>query len=312
MKPVFPLPLRTGDTIGIIAPAGVVDAVKLDRAVQCLHDRGFKTKTYRDVLARRGYLAGDDAARAAEINAAFADPACGAIFPARGGYGCLRMVDQIDFHLVRANPKIFLGFSDNTVLQSAFWREAGLVTFHGPHPSDSYGRPTGPTAKTEKSLWHLLLGDPKSAEAEFKFETCETFRPGNVEGRLVGGNLALVCSLLGTPYEIDFENNVLLLEDTDEPPYRVDRFLAQLKLAGCLEKVAGILLGEFTRCQNGEAAAGLTLSEVLADHLSPFAGPILAGFPAGHGEDNVTLPLGARVRLDADRRTLTLLESPTR
>lgn len=319
MNPIFPAALRKGDTIGIVAPASVVDRAKLNRAVQRLTALGFRTKTYRDLLQQRGYLAGSDAVRVAELHAAFADPECRAVFPARGGYGCLRIVDQLDFDIVRANPKIFLGFSDNTVLHAAFLRAANLATFHGPHPCDSYGRPDGPTALTEHWLWSTLMGlqGADSGAYEITFDegqqaNLQTRVAGAVQGRLVGGNLALVCSLLGTSYELPLANNILFLEDVGEPPYRVDRLLAQLKLAGHLEGVAGIVLGQFTHCVTPDADPSLSLAEVLDDHLGPLECPILAGFPSGHDVDNVTLPLGARVELDADRQRLTVLELPVR
>jgi muramoyltetrapeptide carboxypeptidase len=319
MTPSLPAALRPGDTIGIVAPAGVVDRTKLERAVQRLTDRGFRTKTYRDLFETRGYLAGSDAARIAELHAAFADEECRAVFPARGGCGCIRIVGQLDFDLVRAHPKIFLGFSDNTVLHAAFWHAANLVTFHGPHPCDSYGRPEGPTELTERWLWQTLMAEPgaHSGSYEISFDEAtaaqmQTRVGGTAQGRLVGGNLALVCSLLGSPYELALENNILFLEDVNEPPYRIDRFLVQLKLAGNLERVAGIVLGQFTECVAPDAVPSLTLAEVLDDHLGPLNCPMLSGFPSGHGEDNVTLPLGVDVELDADRKRLTVLATPVR
>ena len=308
MKPVVPAKLQPGDTMGIIAPAGVVDRTKLDRALERIRALGYRTKYYRDIYAQRGYLAGSDSERVAELHEAFADPECRAIFAARGGYGCIRIVDQIDFDLVRANPKIFIGFSDITVLHAAFWRATGLVTFHGPHPSDSYGRPEGPTDLTAEWLWKTLTKTDRTLPCQIRHHELRTYRPGSAEGRLVGGNLALVCSLLGSRHSIDFEDNILFFEDTDEPPYRIDRFLAQLRLSGVFDQVAGIVLGQFTRCVADDADSSLTLDEVLDDHLSSLKCPILVGFPAGHGNDNVTVPLGVRVRLNADEPSLALLE----
>ncbi len=315
MEPVFPQPLQEGDTIGIVAPAGIVPRGRLESAIQWLEAKGYRTRTYRDVYQRRGYLAGTDAVRIAELNAAFADPECRAILPARGGYGCIRIVAGLDYDLIRANPKIFIGFSDNTVLHAALWKETSLVTFHGPHACDGFGRPDGPAELTESWFWRSIAPETPPSAYTIRFSPDVAGRiqirnPGAATGRLVGGNLALVCSLLGTRYELPTHDSILLLEDVGEPPYRVDRLLAQLKLGGHLDRVAGIVLGQFSQCGPPDADPSLTLAEVLDDHLGRLTCPILANFPCGHEADNVTVPLGVRVELDADNRQLTLLDSP--
>ena len=249
--------------------------------------------------------------------AAFADPDCSAVFPVRGGYGCLRLLDLLNFDFIRANPKVFVGFSDNTVLHAAFWRQCRLVTFHGPHPSDGIGHPDGWPPTTERAFWQALLGDvvpqpSTTGSIEVDQSRLSPIVSGVAEGRLAGGNLSLVCSLLGTPYEIDADGCILLLEDVGEPPYRIDRMLAQLKHAGVFERVAGVLLGHFTNCCAAEPQKSLSLQNVLADYFGTLHVPVLSGFPCGHERENITLPLGVTCMLDCDSPGLRVLEPAVR
>ena len=318
MERVFPAGLKQGDTISIVAPAGPVDRTKLQRAMAALQSLGFRIRTYRDIYQRRGYLAGSDQQRTDELMQAFRDPESQAVFPARGGYGCMRIVDQLDYGDIRANPKVFVGFSDNTALHAALFKRAGLVTFHGPHPSDSYGREEGVSPLSANWLWRALLCEQyrDSEKPGYLIELppvtsgqlC-TMSPGIARGRLVGGNLALVCAVLGTPYDFATAANILFLEDTNEPPYRIDRFFAQLRAAGKLDGIAGLVLGQFTDWKSDEGPS-LSLPQVFDDYLSELSCPILTNFPSGHQQDNVTLPLHVDLEIDTDRKQLTVLEDP--
>lgn len=320
---IAPPALRTGDVIGLVAPAGVVNHEQLERARQRMTTLGFHLRTYGDLGRKRGYLAGDDATRAAELMGAFRDPQTRAVFAVRGGYGCIRIVDRLDYAALAHTPKIFAGFSDNTVLHAALQKKCGWITFHSPNLCDGVGAEQGMSQLTEQTYWQALGRDVIGSEerdlagegyairlTDAAASRVKTIVPGLGSGRLVGGNLALVCSLLGTPYEVDTTDCVLFLEDQNEPPYRVDRFLSQLRLAGQLENLAGVLLGDFANCEPDPQTPSLTIAEVIDDFFGGFAVPVLAGFPSGHDRDNVTLPLGARVALNAVECGLRVLENP--
>jgi muramoyltetrapeptide carboxypeptidase len=322
IQPIFPPALKSGDTIGLVAPSGVLHRKRIERAIERLQKARFRIKTYGDIYRKHGYLAGDDETRANELMAAFADPDVQAIFPARGGYGITRLLDRLDYDVIRGQPKIVIGFSDITALHLALQRHCGLVTFHSPNPMDGLGVEEGMGSLAEQTFWRALRADnyldsagqrrPAGYEliSPAVTDVLETVRPGQAEGRLTGGNLALVAATLGTPYEIDTAGRLLFLEDIGERPYRIDRYLSQLRLAGKLREVAGIVLGHFTDCQPAEGEASLSVEEVLTDYLEPLGIPVIRNFPAGHEVPNVTLPLGVLARLDADRGSLELLENP--
>ncbi len=319
MQPIFPRALEAGDTIALVAPAGVLDRTRVERAIGRLEERGFCVKTYRDIFSTHGYLAGEDDARVEELMQAFADPEVSAVFPARGGSGVTRILDQLDYKLICRHPKILTGFSDITALHSAVHSQTGLVTFHSPNAMDGVGRPDGMTELTAKTYWRALLAEsyvgagPSGYVVEIpetRRKEMATFAPGVARGRLVGGNLSLVCSVLGTPYEIEANGNILLLEDVGERPYRIDRFLSQLRMAGKLEVLDGVLLGQFTDCQPEEDGASLSLEQIFTDYFGELGIPVLQNFPTGHSPDNVTLPLGAEIELDSAARRVTILENP--
>lgn len=303
--------LRPGDLIGVVAPAGPVPEEALVNGVNRLQALGFRVQVGASVLNRRGYLAGTDEERARDFNAMWADPAVAGILCARGGYGAMRILHQIDWTMVRARPKFFCGFSDITALHLAMEQRAGLVTFHGPMVA-AFGEAV---AYNESGLWRAMTAtEPLSLvpwpEPGEGAPVPLTIRSGVAEGRLAGGNLTLLCALMGTPWEPDLKGRLLMIEEVDEAPYRVDRMLQQLLLAGKLQGAAGILIGDSPSCMKGpEGRASLTLPEVLDDLLRPLGVPVLYGFPCGHTAFRATLPLGIRARLDAAKGSLTLLES---
>jgi muramoyltetrapeptide carboxypeptidase len=335
MQPVFPPALNPGDTIGVVAPSGVVNRKRVERAISRLQQVGFQVKTYGDLYRSRGYLAGDDQTRVSELMSAFTDPVVRAIFPARGGYGIARLLHRLDYDQIRRQPKIVTGFSDITALHLALQRHCNLVTFHSPNLMDGLGAVKGLGTLAEQSYWRALRADNYQATSEQNAlpgkssghtgyallgsdstgmlemgVVLETVQTGQAEGRIVGGNLALIASTLGTPYEIDTTDRLLFLEDIGEPPYRIDRYLSQLRLAGKLDPLTGVILGHFTNCQPTEREKSLSLDEVMADYLAPLNVPVVRNFPAGHEMPNLTLPLGVLARLDADKGSLELLENP--
>ncbi|MEM9352042.1 MAG: LD-carboxypeptidase [Planctomycetota bacterium] len=305
---LIPPPLSPGDAVAFIAPAGPFDPPPIERATAAFEARGYRIKTYGDLYRRHGYLAGTDQQRLDELNAAVRDPDTRAILPARGGYGCGRLLDDIDYAAAAADPKRWIGFSDVTALHTALWAKCRLVTFHGPHPKDGLGREDGLPPAAEAAYWRALEAAPEGNLLPPDLVDSTTTRtPGVAEGQLFGGNVAVLASLLGTPYAVDTTDAILLLEDVGERPYRIDRFLLQLRQTGKLDSVRGIVLGYFTDCGPEEDEDSLSLEQVLADYIDPLGVPVLQGFPAGHESPNLALPLGVPVRLDADSRSLTAL-----
>ena len=321
MKRLIPPALYRGDTVALIAPASVPDKLIVDRAITRLEGEGFRVKTYRDFYQQWGYLAGEDEVRAEELMQAVADPEVAAIFPVRGGTGLTRLLDVLDYSVFRRHPKILVGFSDITALHAALLSQAGWVTFHGPHPNDGIGTDSGFPDLTARTFWRALLAENYSDHHEQGYQVpltedersrVVTLTGGKAAGRLVGGNLSLVTALLGTPYEFEMIGSILLLEEIGEAPYRVDRMISQLRLAGKLELINGIVLGQFTNCEPADDKPSLSLHEIFNDYFGGLGIPVIGNFPTGHTNENVTLPLGVEVQLDADARKLTILENPVR
>ncbi len=290
--------LPPGSLIGVVAPAGPAEPEALAQVEPLLARHGYRTRLYPGCHARRGYLAGDDDVRLADLHAAFADAEVAAVFCLRGGYGSARLLDRLDRDLVARAHKPLVGYSDITALHAWLGR-AGLVGLHAPMPASDLVKPG---REGDADALFALLGAGLRAGTVWvpALDASALHRDGVAEGRLAGGNLSIVASLLGTPFACPVDDAILFLEDVSEEPYRVDRLLNQLRLAGVLAAAKGFLLGSFT-----EQASPLG---VLAEALLPLGKPLLAGWPAGHGTPNRPLPLGARVRLDATLRSLTLLD----
>lgn len=291
--------LQPGDLIGVLAPASPVAADKLP-AVQALYARwGFRVRLYPSCHANTGYLAGNDALRLADLHAALADDNVAAIHCLRGGYGTMRLLDNIDTALLRRHPKLLIGYSDITALH-ALWALQGLPSLHAPMPASDLiqaGR-----EDDEAALLGLLRHGLKAGQVLAPALADSALRvAGMTQGRLIGGNLSLVAALLGTPWAWDARGAILFLEDINEELFRVDRLLTQLRLAGVLDTVAGVVLGSFT-----EATYPAALLQQMLGGLNK---PVLGGWPTGHGTPNQPLPMGARVALDATAGTLTLLET---
>ncbi len=299
---VKPGALRPGDTIGVVAPAAAVERAYLERGVGTLTAMGYRVKVSRHALDRAGILAGTDATRAAELAAFFADPEVKAIFAARGGYGCGRLLPLLDFAALARTPKIFLGYSDETYLLNALVGQAGMVTFHGPMVAMDLARGLNPAARDHLS--RLLAGEVLGGGLEAR----TTLRPGSAEGILIGGCLSVVVAMIGTPWEPTFDGRILFLEDTGEKAYRVDRMLTQLHQAGALGRVAGIVFGAIHPADGSEREHEL-IAHFLADEVADLACPVLGGIEAGHGTEHFTLPLGLNVRLDGANRRLVFTES---
>ncbi len=317
MMPLKPKALRRGDAISVVVPAGPVNRERIDRALERLRKRGFRAKTYGDIYRSKSYLAGDDKTRADELMAAFRDAETTAVWCARGGYGVSRLLDRIDFDLIRRHPKVLIGFSDITALHIAIHQRTDLVTFHGPNLQDGFGGQDEPPPANEAVLWQAILAEEQSNAGQgyaydlTKIENVElrTLRGGASRGRLVGGNLAVLAALMGTPFEIDTAGRILFLEDVGERLYRIDRYLSQLWLAGKLQAAAGVLLGSFSYSENEPAESEEAVAALFDHYFGRLDVPVLAGFPAGHTKHNLTLPVGALIEMDANKKLVRVCES---
>ncbi len=323
--PIKPKPLEPGDTIMFIAPAGDLNKERVELAQKRLKEMGFIIKQRDDLFRSYGYLAGTDEQRAEEIMQAFTDPEVDAIFPGTGGYGTTRILDMLDYNVIRKHPKMLIGFSDITGLHLAISRKAGLITFHSPNPQYGLGSEGNFTDFTAKYFWRAILkssyydenGKRKAPgwtyEIPDDIDQPVVIAKGKARGRLIGGNFSLVAATMGTPYEPQTRGKILFLEDVREAPYRIDRFFSNLKLAGKLDDCAGIILCKFTHTEKeGEEPSEFSIREVIDQYFTDADIPVIYDFPTGHFSQNATLPVGALVELEAteDGCTVRVLEDP--
>jgi muramoyltetrapeptide carboxypeptidase len=312
-RTVRPGRLRPGDTVGLVNPAGAVwDPVSIDVVTESLAALGFRTKRGANLLARRGYFAGTDEQRAADLNAMFADPEVRAIHCVRGGWGCARVLPLLDWKTIERSPKILLGYSDITALLLSLHAKTGLVTFHGP-VGNSQWNPfnVGYLKRVLQDAEAVTFANVKEIGEDDLTQTenrTQTLRPGTARGRLLGGNLTVLTSLVGSGYLPDWDGCILFLEDVEEAPYRIDRMLTQLRLAGILQKARAVIWGHCTDCDPGEGFGSLTVTDVLQDHLLPLGIPVWSGAMIGHIERQFTLPVGMEVEVDATAGTIRMLE----
>lgn len=302
--------LRPGDVVAIVAPAGKVHEEALQRGIQAIERWGFKVKLGEAVFSSLGYLAGEDHLRARDFTRAWVDPEVRAVIAARGGYGAMRILPHLNFPLLAGHRKILLGFSDITALHLAFWRELRLVTFHGPVAEVG---PNGLGAYNEETLLAAVSGNWPPGELRVPPESpLHVLEHGRARGELVGGNLSLIQATMGTRWEIDTKGRILFIEDVGERPYRIDRMLCQLSLAGKLRDAAGFLVGEFTSCDPDEGQPSLTVREVLEHYFAGTGKPCLLGVPAGHGAYRAVMPLGVEVEVSTEPPSVEFLERALR
>lgn len=298
---IRPPALKPGTRIALVAAAGPLPDGGVDRAMGRVESLGWEPVPGDNCRARKGYLAGTDAERAADLNRALRDPTIDAVWFLRGGYGTMRILDALDWDALARHPKALIGYSDNTAVHLAAHR-AGVVSFHGPHPHT----PAFPDFARDELLRVLTVPEPAGVLPLPPGGRAETVAGGVAEGPLLGGNLSLLSSTLGTPFAIRPEGAILFIEEVGEHPYRLDRLLSHLRLAGVLSAVAGIAVGGIT--ESPEIGGAPDAAEVVRDALGGLGIPVATGFPFGHIDDNWTLPVGVRARLDADAGTLALLE----
>jgi len=294
-----PLSLKKGDAIGIVAPASHFDLETFDKGLSFLESMGFNPVLDDGLYEKESYFAGPDEHRAKLINRYFSDKEIKAIICARGGFGSIRILSLLDLKSIQANPKCFVGFSDVTALLSVFVQRCGFTVFHGPNVTTL----AKVTQKTRDVFFSTLTsGTPTRIKAHRGI----ALHPGIASGRIAGGNLTTLCHLLATPFQPDFTSQILLLEDTGEALYRIDRMLTQMKLAGCFEGIAGLVLGTFRGCGKKDE-----IYRIVVDIFEEYGIPILGGLPAGHGRSNVMIPIGLTAALDADRKELVFNEPAT-
>jgi muramoyltetrapeptide carboxypeptidase len=313
-KPLIrPSRLVPGSRIGLVAPAGpLLERDDLTRAEALCRALGYEPVVGKNAYSRHGYLAGTDDQRLADLNWALQDPALGAVWCIRGGYGVTRILDRVDFSALARRPKPLIGFSDITALLNAAIRTAGVVTFHGPvarAAMPEFSRRHFERVLASAEAPGRLGRIPEPADVLLPRENrIVTLRGGVAEGPLAGGNLTLLQCLIGTPWFPDLDGSILFLEDVGEDLYRVDRVLAQLRTVGALGRLAGVIVGRFTELDRAGRDGALGFDEVLATYFAPLEIPVAYGFPVGHIEAQWTLPLGVRARLDGDRGEVEILE----
>lgn len=310
-KIVRPKRLRAGQTVALISPSSGLSMDQINKAIVNMNSLGLRPKLGKYADRLNGFLAGTDAERVDDIHWAFSDPSIDAVWCIRGGYGLSRILPQIDFAKIKANPKPFIGYSDITALHVAIHQRTGLVTFHGPLATSELSDYT--KDHVVKTLFNgtapdkIAVSRDNAANTNLLYKT-QVITPGKARGQLIGGNLSLLTAVAGTPYALkDVRGKILFTEDVGEKPYRIDRMFVQLKQSVDLRSCAGVALGIFADCDAPEGSP--TVIDVIKDQFSDLGIPVICGLSFGHIRDQFTLPLGVEAELDTAITTLTLIES---
>ncbi|MBF0225952.1 MAG: LD-carboxypeptidase [Desulfobacterales bacterium] len=292
MKPLFPKRLCKGETIGIAAPAGAFNIEKFNQGIEILKNQGFNVVTPEGIFNQKSYFAGSDTERAKILNRLFADKSIKAIIAARGGFGSMKILNLINFNSIRKNKKIFIGFSDISAILGHIWKQSRLVCFHGPVV-------TNLNSIDALSIQSLIYAISSDNTIEIKTSLNHVIKKGTSEGIILGGNLSTICHLVGTPFQINFRNSIMFIEDINEPPYKIDRMLTQMNLAGCFNGIKGIMLGSFENCGDLNE-----IYKILDEQFMKKKIPILGGFDIGHSTRNLTIPLGIKAIIDTNNNSL--------
>ena len=309
-----PRRLRPGDVVGIVDPASATwDPIDVEIVVESLAVLGLKAKIGAHLLDRRGYLAGRDEDRAADVMAMFTDPTVAAVHALRGGWGCARLLPHLDFEAIARHPKILLGYSDITALLLPVYAKAGFVTFHGMNGASQWNRFNVDWFRRVLMQGEAVtMSNPLSAGDQLVpvENRIRTITPGRARGRLIGGNLTVLTTIIGSGMLPDFTDAILFVEDVQEAPYRIDRMLMQLKLSGILAGVKAVIFGRCTKCTPGEGSYGsLTIGDILDDYLKPLNVPAWEGAQIGHIDRQFIMPIGVQVEVDAAKGSIRLLEA---
>ena len=310
---IKPYKLKSGDKLAIVAPGSYISEEELQDSIKNLNHLGFETTFSEKILLQSGYFAGTDKDRAQDLMEKFSDKSVKGIVCARGGYGCARILPMLDYDIIGANPKVLIGYSDITALLYGIYQKSGLITFHGPVGTSTFNDYS--VNSFNKVLINpertSLFPNSTSGDDENVYGVTSIVK-GKGKGRLVGGNLSIMVSLIGTEFDVDYSNKIIFIEEIGEEPYRVDRMLTQLIQVGKLDHAAGVMMGIFRNCEGKQKdpsfSKTFTLMEVLKDRLSSLKIPVIYGMSFGHVKDKFTIPFGALAELDADKQTFTLLE----
>lgn len=307
---IKPEALKPGAKVALIAPSSYVEEEKMELSMASIEFLGLEALVYPSCTLKHGYFAGEDKMRAKDINEAFANPEAEAVFCLRGGYGATRILPLVDYKIVKNNPKLFLGYSDITAFHLAFNRICNLATLHSPMPTRGWD--TLDNVSLNSLKMNLFENTPAGKVDVPTDSSIKTLVPGTAVGKMAGGNLSLLVSTLGSPYELDTRGKILFIEDVDDEPYRIDRALTALSLAGKFRDCNGIVLGTFSGCEAKEKGSSLSLSQVFMETIVPFCKPTINRFPAGHVYPHISIPMGISARLTASEEpTLEFLESLT-
>lgn len=308
-RPQKPKSLKRGNTIGITAPSGAIwNKYHIDKVQEILRGEGFKTVLGKTLYMQDGYLAGEDEVRANELMEFYTDDSIDAILTMRGGWGCARILDKLDFKVIAQHPKILMGFSDITSLINAVFSKTNTITFHGPCGYSSWGNFTLDQVKLALAQTQpFVMKNPQEYKDDLK-----TWSKGIATGRLIGGNLTVIVSMIGTKYEPDWNDKLLFLEEIGEEPYRIDRMLWQLKQAGVFQAINGLIIGSFKNCNPEEPHKSFSLDQVFAMHFKGMKCPVFQGAAIGHIAPKFTVPVGAMAEMDAEKFEIRMLEQCTR
>lgn len=293
--------IKFGKTIGIISPAGCDDEEIINKKISDFKNLGFNVKVGKHVFDKYGYLAGEDKERASDLMNMFLDDEVDAIVCFRGGYGSARILPYLNLDIIKRHPKIFCGYSDITLILNYLYKKLGLVTFHGPMIKSDFS-----DFITRDNFFNAIMDRSCNYKIDLNsFDSVQLHSTKNISGKLVGGNLSIICSSLGTPFEIETNNKILFLEDVNEKIYSIDRMLTQLDLAGKLKCCKGFILGNFTPNETDMKEHNFTLNELIAQKILPLKKPTIINFPFGHEYPNITLPVGGSVKIDFETRLIT-------
>lgn len=315
---IKPARLHPGDKVGLVAPAWLITEKDLEASIEKIKQLGF-VPVYSDrIRGKHGYFSGTDKERADDFNHMMKNPEIKAVIFAGGGYGCARILDLVDYDAIKKSPKVIMGFSDCTALINAITQHTGLVTFHGPiartiHPG--YNRRQFENVVVRPAAKYVIESTEDDLQKSVNNKVFDRYiiTPGKAHGKLAGGNLTLICSMIGTPYQMDLKDKIVMIEDTGEEPYRIDRMLTQLIASGELAKAAGIAFGICKGCDRSAKSStphSFTLRQVIEDRIKPLHIPAVYGLSFGHNKNNFTFPIGLDAELNADKMIITLTEQP--
>ena len=310
MSIVKPKRLKSGDTIGLISPSSSPDdLIQVENSVKYLEKSGYRVEVGKNVGKYIGFLAGTDEERLEDLHNMFRNKNVKAVLCIRGGYGATRLLDKIDYKLISQNPKIFVGYSDIDALQMAFYTKCSLITFAGPMPAIDFGEDI--SQFTEEAFWRILTSNKKVGRLHNpNDEKFFILNKGRAMGRILGGNLSIVNSLIGTEYLPKLKDSILLLEEINEAPYRIDRMLNQLRILKIFKSVKGIILGDFVKCVEYDVdKKTLSLNEVIVDYFEKLKIPVIYNFRHGHLKDKITVPLGIRATLNSTKGFVDINEN---